>query len=112
MSQVKADPIDQGSRRYIAATMEAPFLERDREFELARRWRYDDDAEAMHELVVAYARFVVRIASGFRGYGLPMGDLVQEGNVGLMEAAKRFDPARDVRFSTYASWWVVASIQE
>ena len=112
MSQVKADPIDQGSRRYIAATMKAPFLEREREFELARRWRHDDDAEAMHELVVAYTRFVVRIASGFRGYGLPMGDLVQEGNVGLMEAAKRFDPARDVRFSTYASWWVVASIQE
>ena len=66
----------------------------------------------MHELVISYARFVVRIASGFRGYGLPLGDLVQEGNVGLMEAAKRFDPGRHVRFSTYAAWWVVAAIQE
>ena len=66
----------------------------------------------MQELVVSYARFVVRIASGFRGYGLPLGDLVQEGNVGLMEAAKRFDPDRLVRFSTYAAWWVLAAIQE
>ena len=92
--------------------MDAPFLERDHEFDLARRWRDDDDTDALHELIVCYARFVVRIASGFRGYGLPLGDLMQEGNVGLMEAAKRFDPERDVRFSTYASWWVVASIQE
>jgi RNA polymerase sigma-32 factor len=106
------EAIDGGSRRYIAATMDAPFLERDYEFELARRWRDNDDTKAMHELVFAYARFVVRIAAGFRGYGLPMGDLVQEGNVGLMKSAKRFDPARDVRFSTYARWWIVAAIQE
>ena len=112
MSLAKADPVDQGSRRYIAATMNAPFLAREHEFELARRWRENDDAEAMQELVSSYARFAVRIASGFRGYGLPLGDLVQEGNVGLMEAAKRFDPDRNVRFSTYASWWVLAAIQE
>ena len=112
MSFAKANSVDRADRRYIAATMKAPFLEREDEFELARRWREDGDAEAMHELVVSYGRFAVRIASRFRGYGLPMGDLVQEGNVGLMEAAKRFDPERDVRFSTYAAWWVVASIQE
>ena len=112
MSYARPEAIDGGSRRYIAATMDAPFLERGYEFELARRWRDNDDTKAMHELVFAYARFVVRIAAGFRGYGLPMGDLVQEGNVGLMESAKRFDPARDVRFSTYARWWIVAAIQE
>ena len=112
MSYIGPEAIDSGSRRYIAATMDAPFLERDEEFELARRWREGGDADAMQELVLAYARFVVRIAAGFRGYGLPMGDLVQEGNIGLMQGAMRFDPEREVRFSTYARWWIVASIQE
>ena len=104
--------VDPGSRRYIAATMRAPLLEREQEADLARRWRDDRDEDALHELVTAYARYVVRIAAGFRGYGLPLGDLVQEGNIGLMEAAARFDPERDVRFSTYASWWIRASIQD
>lgn len=112
MSYISGDPIERGNRRYIAATMNAPFLERDNELDLARRWREDDDTDALHQLITAYARFVVRIASGFRGYGLPLGDLMQEGNIGLMQAANRFDPERDVRFSTYASWWVVAAIQE
>ncbi len=112
MSYVQGNPIDRGNRRYIAATMGAPFLERDEEFTLARRWREEGDAEAMHRLIESYARFVVRIASGFRGYGLPLGDLIQEGNIGLLQAAARFDPDRQVRFSTYASWWVVAGIQE
>ncbi len=112
MAYLNGDPIERGNRRYIAATMDAPFLEREDEFDLARRWREDGDTEALHKLITAYARFVVRIASGFRGYGLPLGDLIQEGNIGLMEAAKRFDPERDVRFSTYGSWWVVAAIQE
>ena len=112
MSYARTNPIDRGDRRFIAATMDAPYLDREREFDLARRWREDDDDAAMRELVMSYARFVVRIATGFRGYGLPLGDLVQEGNVGLMEAAKRFDPDREVRFSTYASWWVVAAMQE
>ena len=112
MSYAKAGPVDQASRRYIAATMEAPFLEREHEFDLARRWREDGDTSALRELVSSYTRFAVRIASRFRGYGLPLGDLVQEGNVGLMQAAQRFDPGRNVRFSTYAAWWVVAAIQE
>ncbi len=112
MSHAETGPINKGNRRYIATTMSAPFLEREHEFALARRWRDEGDTEALHELVFSYARFVVRIASGFRGYGLPLGDLVQEGNVGLMEAAARFDPERYVRFSTYAAWWVVAAIQE
>ena len=104
--------VDPGSRRYIASTMRAPLLEREQEAGLARRWRDDHDEDALHELVTAYARYVVRIAAGFRGYGLPLGDLVQEGNIGLMEAAARFDPERDVRFSTSASWWIRASIQD
>ncbi len=112
MAYANTNSVDRADRRFIASTMKAPFLERDHELDLARRWREDGDAAAMRELVIAYARFAVRIASRFRGYGLPMGDLVQEGNVGLLEAAVRFDPDRDVRFSTYAGWWVIAAIQE
>ncbi len=112
MAQVNSDPIDRGNRRYISSIMAAPFLERDHEHDLALRWRDDKDTKALHELISSYARFVVKIASRFRGYGLPLGDLIQEGNIGLMEAAARFDPERNVRFSTYASWWVLASIQE
>ena len=92
--------------------MRAPILERDEEAELARRWRDDHDEDALHQLVTAYTRFVVRMAGRFRGYGLPYNDIVQEGNIGLMEAAARFEPERDVRFSTYASWWIRAAIQD
>jgi len=101
----------QSDRRYIAATMRAPLLEREVEADLARRWLKDRDEEALHELIEAHGRLVVRIAVGFKGSGLPVADLVQEGNIGLMEAAERFDPERNVRFSTYATWWIVAGIQ-
>jgi RNA polymerase sigma-32 factor len=101
----------QSDRRYIAATMRAPLLEREVEADLARRWLEDRDEEALHELIEAHGRLVVRIAAGFKGSGLPLADLVQEGNIGLMEAAERFDPDRNVRFSTYATWWIVAGIQ-
>jgi len=101
----------QSDRRYIAATMRAPLLEREVEADLARRWLNDQDEDALHELIEAHGRLVVRIAVGFKGSGLPVADLVQEGNIGLMEAAKRFDPERNVRFSTYATWWIVAGIQ-
>jgi RNA polymerase sigma-32 factor len=87
-------------------------LSQEREFELARRWREDGDEKALHELVGAYLRLVVSIAGRFRQYGLPIGDLVQEGNVGLMQAAARFEPSREVRFSTYASWWIRSAMQE
>ena len=102
---------DRSDRRYIATTMQAPLLEREFEADLARRWLNDRDEKALHELVEAHGRLVVRIAVGFRGSGLPVADLVQEGNIGLMEAAERFDPERNVRFSTYATWWIVAGIQ-
>ena len=77
---------------FIKASMRTPLLTRDRELSLARRWRDTDDTEALHELVRAYTRLVVSLAARFRSYGLPMGDLVQEGNVGLMQAAARFEP--------------------
>jgi RNA polymerase sigma-32 factor len=102
---------ERNDRRYISATMALPLLEREHEADLARRWLTKRDEAALHELVGAHARLVVRIAVGFRASGLPVADLIQEGNIGLMEAAERFDPGRDVRFSTYATWWIVASIQ-
>ncbi len=100
------------NRRYIRTAMGTPLLTRDEEFELARRWRQDGDEPALHDLVGAYARLVISTASRFRNYGLPMGDLIQEGNIGLMQAAARFEPAREVRFSTYATWWIRSAIQD
>src|SRR5262249_56809267 len=83
-----------------------------REQECARSWREHRDEAALHKLVSAYARLVVPFAMKYRRYGLPMGDLIQEGNLGLMEAAARFDPERGVRFSTYATWWLRARMQD
>ncbi|MCA8909901.1 MAG: RNA polymerase factor sigma-32 [Rhodospirillaceae bacterium] len=107
------DPQTQrANMNYIKASMRQPLLTRDREFELAHRWRDHGDEDALHDLVKAYARLVVSTAARFRNYGLPMGDLVQEGNVGLMQAAARFEPDRDVRFSTYAAWWIRSAMQD
>jgi RNA polymerase sigma-32 factor len=97
---------------YIKNSMNAPMLEKEHEQNLARRFHEQGDEKALHELVSSYTRLVVSIASRFRNYGLPMGDLIQEGNVGLMMAAERFDVERDVRFSTYASWWIRSQIQD
>jgi len=107
------DPTTQKANlSFIKASMRTPLLSRDREFELARRWRAGGDTAALHELVRAYTRLVIATAGRFRSYGLPIGDLVQEGNVGLMQAAARFEPARDVRFSTYAAWWIRSAMQD
>lgn len=103
---------DRNDRRYISAAMNAPLLEREQEAALARRWRECNDAQALNEIITAHIRLVVKLASRLKGYGLPVGDLIQEGNTGLMEAANRFDPDRNVRFSTYATWWVLAAMQE
>ncbi len=97
---------------YIKASMKEPLLQREDEFELARRWREDGDEAALHELVRSYMRLVISTAGRFRNYGLPVGDLVQEGNVGLMQAAARFEPDREVRFSTYATWWIRSAMQD
>jgi RNA polymerase sigma-32 factor len=101
-----------GSQRFMRDAMRAPMLAADHERDLARRWRDHGDQRAMHELITAYIRLVVAMAARFRHYGLPMSDLVQEGSVGLMQAAARFDPEREVRFSTYASWWIRSSMQD
>ncbi len=99
-------------RRFVKAAMAAPYLERDEEHELAKDWAYKQDDIALHKLTSAHMRLVIAIASRFRHFGLSMGDLIQEGHVGLLEAARRFDPEREVRFSTYATWWIRAAMQD
>jgi RNA polymerase sigma-32 factor len=99
-------------RKFVKTAMRAPMLAQDHELDLARRWRNEQDERALHELTTAYMRLVISMAARFRHYGLPMSDLVQEGNVGLMQAAARFEPEREVRFSTYAAWWIRSSIQD
>lgn len=99
-------------RQFIKAAMNAPFLEREEEHLLAVRWKEDHDALALHKLAESHMRLVIAIAARFRHYGLSLQDLIQEGHVGLLEAAARFDPDREVRFSTYATWWIRASIQD
>jgi len=112
MAYVDDPETQRANLSYIRASMREPMLSRDEEQLLARRWRDEDDEVALHRLVRAYARLVVSTAGRFRNYGLPMGDLVQEGNVGLMQAAARFEPEREVRFSTYATWWIRSAMQD
>lgn len=92
--------------------MKAPYLTREQEHELAVRWRDQRDEKALEQLSLSHTRLVISVASRFRNFGLPLGDLIQEGHVGLLEAAARFEPEREVRFSTYATWWIRASIQD
>jgi RNA polymerase sigma-32 factor len=102
-----------GTRRdFVRAAMQAPYLERDEEHDLAVRWHDAHDQVALHRLTLAHMRLVIAISARFRNFGLSMADLIQEGHVGLLEAAARFDPEREVRFSTYATWWIRASIQD
>ncbi|EXL05976.1 RNA polymerase factor sigma-32 [Aquamicrobium defluvii] len=103
---------DSTERNFIRAAMAAPYLERDEEQALAVSWRDRRDQESLNRITVAHMRLVISMATKFRNYGLPVGDLIQEGHVGLMEAAARFEPERDVRFSTYATWWIRASMQD
>lgn len=103
---------DGTGRAMMRAAMRAPYLERGEEQQLALRWKQQRDLDALHRIAVAHMRLVISMAAKFRHYGLPMGDLVQEGHLGLLEAAARFEPDRDVRFSTYAAWWVRAAMQD
>src|SRR3954466_8425422 len=109
-----SDTVDaqRANQRLIRESMNAPLLTRQHELDLARRWRYQSDERALHELIKSYMRLVISTASRFRNYGLPLSDLVQEGVVGLMQAAARFEPERDVRFSTYAAWWIRSAMQD
>ena len=96
----------------IKAASKAAYLEKEEEHQLALRWAEQQDQEALHQLTAAHMRLVIAVAAKFRRYGLPLSDLAQEGHIGLLEAAARFDPYREVRFSTYATWWIRASIQD
>jgi RNA polymerase sigma-32 factor len=99
-------------RTMVKAAMAAPYLERDEEHDLAVQWKEKQDQDALHKITTAHMRLVISMASKFRNFGLPMSDLIQEGHVGLLEAAARFEPEREVRFSTYATWWIRASMQD
>ncbi|MBC6406259.1 MAG: RNA polymerase sigma factor RpoH [Rhodospirillales bacterium] len=98
--------------RYLQEIRRFPMLEADQEFMLAKRWQEKCDVDAAHELVTSHLRLVAKIAMGYRGYGLPVSELISEGNVGMMQAVKRFDPDRGFRLATYAMWWIRAAIQE
>jgi RNA polymerase sigma-32 factor len=101
-----------GLSRYLEEIRRFPMLEPNEEYMLAKRWQEHQDADAAQKLVTSHLRLVARIAMGYRGYGLPIGEVISEGNVGLMQAVKRFDPDRGFRLATYAMWWIRASIQE
>ena len=98
--------------RYLQEIRKFPMLAQQEEYMLARAWKEHGDTEAAHKLVTSHLRLVAKIAMGYRGYGLPLGELISEGNVGMMQAVKRFDPERGFRLATYAMWWIRASIQE
>lgn len=105
-------PMEKGLSRYFREAWSFPVLEPQEEYMLARRWRQHDDVDAAHKLVTSHLRLVAKIAMNYRGYGLPVADLVSEGNIGLMKAVKKFEPERGFRLSTYAMWWIKAAITE
>ena len=103
---------DTGLTRYMEEIRRFPMLEPDQEYMLAKRYQEHDDRDAAHQLVTSHLRLVAKIAMGYRGYGLPVGEVISEGNVGLMQAVKKFDPEKGFRLATYAMWWIKAAIQE
>ncbi len=103
---------ESGLNRYLAEIRRFPMLKPEEEYTLAKNWREQGDREAAHKLVTSHLRLVAKIAMGYRGYGLPIGEVISEGNVGLMQAVKRFEPEKGFRLATYAMWWIRASIQE
>ena len=103
---------ESGLARYLQEIKRFPMLEPQEEYMLAKRWREHGDREAAHKLVTSHLRLVAKIAMGYRGYGLPIGEVISEGNVGLMQAVKRFEPEKGFKLATYAMWWIRASIQE
>jgi len=103
---------ESGLSRYLSEIKRFPMLEPQEEYMLAKRWREHGDREAAHKLVTSHLRLVAKIAMGYRGYGLPIGEVISEGNVGLMQAVRRFEPDKGFKLATYAMWWIRASIQE
>lgn len=111
-SALPAISAEGGLNRYLEEIRRFPMLQPQEEFMLAKRWREHGDTEAAHKLVTSHLRLVAKIAMGYRGYGLPIGEVISEGNVGLMQAVKRFEPDKGFRLATYAMWWIKAAIQE
>ncbi len=103
---------ERGLSRYLAEIRKFPILDKEEEFMLAKKWKAHGDTEAAHKLVTSHLRLAAKIAMGYRGYGLPMGEVISEGNAGLMHAVKKFDPDKGFRLATYAMWWIRAFIQE
>lgn len=103
---------ESGLQRYLQEIRKFPMLEKEQEFMLAKDWRERGDLDSAHQLVTSHLRLVAKIAMGYRGYGLPIGEVISEGNVGLMQAVKKFDPDKGFRLATYAMWWIRAAIQE
>ncbi|MEM7660998.1 MAG: RNA polymerase sigma factor RpoH [Pseudomonadota bacterium] len=103
---------EQGLSRYLSEIRKFPMLAKEEEFMLAKRWQEHEDSEAAEKMVTSHLRLVAKIAMGYRGYGLPMAEVISEGNVGLMQSVKKFDPDKGFRLATYAMWWIRASIQE
>lgn len=112
ISRISADPMDQSFSQYRKQIWKYPILERDEEISLAKRWLENGDTDAAHQLVTSHLRLVVSIATKYRGFGLPIDDLISEGTVGLMKAVNRYDPTKNVRLSTYAMWWIKAAVIE
>jgi RNA polymerase sigma-32 factor len=113
MTSLPVVPVEgSGLSRYLAEIRRFPMLEQEEEYVLAKAWREHGDVASAHRLVTSHLRLVAKIAMGYRGYGLPMNEIISEGNVGLMQAVKRFDPERGFRLATYAMWWIRAAIQE
>ncbi|HCO91176.1 MAG TPA: RNA polymerase factor sigma-32, partial [Alphaproteobacteria bacterium] len=115
MANTKNLPVltpDGGLARYLQEIRQFPMLEPEEEYMLAKSWREHNDTDAAHKLVTSHLRLVAKIAMGYRGYGLPIGEVISEGNVGLMQSVKRFEPDKGFRLATYAMWWIRAAIQE
>ncbi|MGB6941577.1 MAG: RNA polymerase sigma factor RpoH [Bryobacteraceae bacterium] len=115
MTRAAAWPLltaESGLSLYLEEIRRFPMLDRQEEYMLAKRWREDGDRDAAHKLVTSHLRLVAKIAKGYRGYGLPIADVISEGHVGLMQAVERFEPEKGFRFTTYAVWWIKAAIQE
>ena len=112
MSVAKNVSLNKLDRKFLNDSMKAPMLSRIEEKELAEAWVFKNDKKAMHKIIRAYSKLVIAFSMRFKNYGLPVNDLVQEGHIGLMQAMAKFEPGRDIRFSTYASWWIRSAIQD
>ena len=112
MGIIKDNALDISDKRFFNHAMKVPVLSREEEKKLAENWVFNEDKKSMHKIITAYSKLVIAFAMKFKNYGLPINDLVQEGHIGLMQAIAKFEPEREIRFSTYSSWWIRSSIQD